>query len=232
MIQTQKNQQDQKPLKRNHIFILWFMIIALFSAFEHMSFLPSLVRSFIQLGLLLYTPFLLPAKWRLKEMNRDDWKVSKSEILNLTKWTLGTSFVVLGASAFLWHFGMKIFGYTFFHQSQPYLQIFATQLIMTALPEEAFFRGYLQPKLKEFESTLTPKWHVLGVTWTPAILVTTLLFAISHSIIHPQIWHLLIVFPAFIFAGLREKTQSLWPSVFFHASCNVFSVWALSSYRF
>jgi membrane protease YdiL (CAAX protease family) len=96
----------------------------------------------------------------------------------------------------------------------------AGQLVVIALPEEAFFRGYLQTSL---DRVWPPRWRVLGAGLGPGWLVTAAIFALGHvlTIRHPA--RLAVFFPALVFGWLRRRTGGIGASVLFHASCNVFS---------
>ena len=96
----------------------------------------------------------------------------------------------------------------------------AGQLVVIALPEEAFFRGYLQTSL---DRVWPPRWRVLGADLGPGWLVAAAIFALGHvlTIRHPA--RLAVFFPALVFGWLRRRTGGIGASVLFHASCNVFS---------
>ncbi len=69
------------------------------------------------------------------------------------------------------------------------------ELFVTALPEEFFYRGWLQARLRRV-------WpggaHVAGVVVGPAFLLTAALFAVGHLAIF-QASRLLVFFPALLF---------------------------------
>lgn len=91
------------------------------------------------------------------------------------------------------------------------------QVFAVALPEEFFYRGYMQERLKD----VFPKGRRLwGITIGPAFWLTALLFALGHLAIF-QPWRLTVFFPALIFGALREKTGSILPSIIFHAASNL-----------
>lgn len=94
------------------------------------------------------------------------------------------------------------------------------QLFVIALPEEAFFRGYLQTRLDE---RWPPRWHVLGAKLGPGWLVSAAIFALGHLLTTPNVGRLAVFFPALIFGWLRARTRGIGAGVAFHAACNVFS---------
>jgi len=103
----------------------------------------------------------------------------------------------------------------------------AGQLVVIALPEEAFFRGYLQTSL---DAAWPPRWRILGADLGPGWLVASAIFAIGHvlTIRHPA--RLAVFFPALVFGWMRSRTRGVGASVLFHASCNVFSATLGRSY--
>lgn len=91
------------------------------------------------------------------------------------------------------------------------------QFLVVALPEEFFYRGYLQARLRD----VWPSGRrCLGVRLGPAFWLTAILFALGHLAIF-QVWRLSVFFPALIFGWLREKTGSILPAVIFHALSNL-----------
>jgi CAAX protease family protein len=92
------------------------------------------------------------------------------------------------------------------------------QLFVVALPEEFFYRGYMQARLRD-------AWpqgrRVFGVRLGPAFWLTALLFALGHLAIF-QVWRLSVFFPALLFGWMRERTGSVVGAALFHAAANLF----------
>ncbi|MFY0530443.1 myxosortase MrtX [Archangium gephyra] len=92
------------------------------------------------------------------------------------------------------------------------------QLFVVALPEEFFYRGYMQARLRD-------AWpqgrRFLGVRLGPAFWLTALLFALGHLAIF-QVWRLSVFFPALLFGWMRERTGSVVGAALFHAAANLF----------
>lgn len=95
-----------------------------------------------------------------------------------------------------------------------------TQLVAVALPEEFFFRGYLQQRLVE---ALPPRRRFLGVPVGTALLLASALFALGHFLIDFDPRRLAVFFPALAFGWMRQASGSIAPGALFHALCNVFS---------
>lgn len=90
-------------------------------------------------------------------------------------------------------------------------------LLVVALPEEFFYRGYIQKRLRQ----VWPQGRLLwGVRLGPAFWATAALFALGHlAILKP--WRLAVFVPALLFGGLREKTGTVLGATLFHAACNL-----------
>lgn len=96
----------------------------------------------------------------------------------------------------------------------------AGQLVIIALPEEAFYRGYLQSRL---DDALPWKARILGADIGPSLVVTSLVFALGHFATIREPARLAVFFPSLVFGWLRARTGGIGAGVAFHASCNIFS---------
>lgn len=102
------------------------------------------------------------------------------------------------------------------------------QVVIIAIPEEAFYRGYLQTRLDE---ALPWQRNVLGARVGPGLVVTSFIFALGHyATIHDPA-RLAVFFPSLAFGWLRARTGGIGASVAFHASCNTFSAILGKAYR-
>ncbi len=94
------------------------------------------------------------------------------------------------------------------------------QLVIIALPEEAFYRGYMQSR---FDDLFPPTFRVGGALVGPGIFITSVIFALGHlATIHDPA-RLAVFFPSLVFGWLRARTGGIGASCAFHALCNVFS---------
>lgn len=94
------------------------------------------------------------------------------------------------------------------------------QLVVVALPEELFFRSYLDARLRE----RWPAAHRLfGAPVGRALLVQAALFALGHVLVDLNPQRFAVFFPALLFGWMRARTGSVWPGALFHALCNVLS---------
>lgn len=101
------------------------------------------------------------------------------------------------------------------------LLLVAYHLFFVAIPEEMFYRGYLQSRLQE---ALPPKTRLFGTLVGRALILTSLLFAFGHSLVELQWWHFAIFLPSLVFGWLRNHTGDIMAGAFFHAWCNVLAV--------
>lgn len=101
------------------------------------------------------------------------------------------------------------------------------QLFLVALPEEYFFRGWLQTRLNRL---FPNRWRILGVPLGYSWILTAALFSIAHTLIHYQWWHFSIIFSALLFGWLREKTGSISAATLWHCFGNIIIFWVNRSY--
>jgi membrane protease YdiL (CAAX protease family) len=97
-------------------------------------------------------------------------------------------------------------------------QALLIQLLMVALPEEFFYRGYIQGRLNELS---TRRWRLGPFHTSPPILVTSALFALGHFVVGLDAQRLAVFFPSLLFGWLRDRTGGLVAPVIYHAACNL-----------
>ena len=101
-----------------------------------------------------------------------------------------------------------------------FVMLALSQLLVVALPEEIFFRGYLMSRLEDRWPSRSRLWGA-SVGWP--LLVSSLLFGLGHFLVEFQPSRLAVFFPALVFGWMRQRTGSLAPAAVFHALCNLFS---------
>ena len=101
------------------------------------------------------------------------------------------------------------------------------QLVVIALPEEAFYRGYLQSAL---DQAWKPKpggskgfIRVLGAQIGWSTPITSAVFAIGHFMTEPNPQRLAVFFPSLLFCWLRSRTGGIGAAILLHAMANLFS---------
>jgi uncharacterized protein len=95
------------------------------------------------------------------------------------------------------------------------------QFFVIALPEEAFYRGYLQSRLDE---AWAPRWNLLGARVGPGWIVAAIVFALGHVVTVHSATRLAVFFPALVFGWLRARTGGIGAGATFHMLCNVYSM--------
>jgi CAAX protease family protein len=106
------------------------------------------------------------------------------------------------------------------HLPDKFALLAASYLIVTAIPEEVFFRGYLMERL---ERVWPPARVVFGAKVGWALVVSSALFAVSHVAVIPNPQRLAVFFPALLFGWMRARTGSIAAGAVFHALCNLLS---------
>ncbi len=94
-----------------------------------------------------------------------------------------------------------------------------TQFLVVALPEELFYRGWMQTRWAESEPGR--RVRVLGATLGAGFLATQVLFAAGHLVVL-EFWRLGTFFPGLLFGWLRARTGDIAAPVTAHALSNLF----------
>ncbi|MBN1975463.1 MAG: CPBP family intramembrane metalloprotease [Sedimentisphaerales bacterium] len=100
-----------------------------------------------------------------------------------------------------------------------WLEWIVYQFMCVAVPEELFFRGYLQTNVITLLTTVKrKKFEVLG--WI-GIIICAIVFAASHVVIFKNGISIVTFFPGLFFGWLFYKTKSLLAPVLFHGLANI-----------
>jgi len=91
------------------------------------------------------------------------------------------------------------------------------QFLYVALPEEIFFRGYLQSNILMLAKRLKNKSYMSAV-----VFISAFCFAAAHVVINPEITVMLTFLPGLVFGWLFLRTGSLVAPVLFHVIANTF----------
>jgi hypothetical protein len=92
----------------------------------------------------------------------------------------------------------------------------AVQLLAVALPEELFYRGWMQTAW----GRKGPSRTILGAAIGPGFLATQALFAAGH-LVTLQPWRLATFFPGLLFGWLRARTGGVVAPAVAHALSNL-----------
>jgi membrane protease YdiL (CAAX protease family) len=141
-----------------------------------------------------------------------------AESARAAAWTLGLVLVIFAPFAV----GFRIYWHVRqgFHFRPPasFADELLGQVLVIALPEEAFYRGYLTTALDDAWGTpLTLAKAKVG--W--GLVATSALFAVGHVLTEPNPQRLAVFFPALLFGWLRARTGGVGVPILFHALCNV-----------
>jgi uncharacterized protein len=99
-------------------------------------------------------------------------------------------------------------------------QLALAQLLVVALPEEYFFRGYVQTRLGLVWPGKTSQRR-FRLSWD--LLATSALFALGHFLVDFNPLRLAVFFPSLVFGLMRQVTGSILAGVLFHACSNLIS---------
>jgi membrane protease YdiL (CAAX protease family) len=91
------------------------------------------------------------------------------------------------------------------------------QVLLTALPEEFFFRGYLQT---QFDRAWGRPYRFLGADWGLGLPLAALLFAACHVPFGGP-GRLIVFFPGLLYGWLRARTETIAVPTLYHAFSNL-----------
>lgn len=192
----------EKSWLLKHATPLTFYVLVILIIFISKFFLPSNYVISVA-ALLMFIPILLKA----------DGGFFKSDTRGVLIGLGASAVLLLVYTAVIFLYGLYAGQKLVFH-SLP-ISFLLTQLLMVALPEEVFFRGYLQRKIGN---------NIKG------IIIVSLLFAIGHFItlclggghnIAICSQAILTFFPSLVMGYLYLKTKTLWASIIFHFLANI-----------
>jgi len=117
-----------------------------------------------------------------------------------------------------WLFARWCFGATF-HLRVPesFWESILDQTLVIALPEEVFFRGYLQTQLDHVFGT---PYRLLGAPIGAGMVLAAGLFAVCH-VMYGGAVRLIVFFPGLLYGWLRARTGTIAVPVFYHAASNL-----------
>jgi len=98
-----------------------------------------------------------------------------------------------------------------------FLRAIVDQVLLIGLPEEFFFRGYLQT---ECDRSCGKPYTFLGAQWGVGLLIAAALFAVCH-VVHGGPARLIVFFPGLLYGWLRARTGTILVPAFYHAGSNL-----------
>jgi len=93
-----------------------------------------------------------------------------------------------------------------------------SQLVVVAIPEEVFYRGYLMGRL---DQAWPARRHLWGAPLGWALVVQALLFGFGHFLVDWNPLRLAVAIPALLFGLVRSWSGSILAPVIFHVSANL-----------
>ena len=126
-----------------------------------------------------------------------------------------------GSRVFLGEYEFTADGTSPWTFNRSYLWLFTILLmhiIVVGVPEEIFYRGFIQTKLRQ---KYADNWVLFGTTWGPSVIITSVLFALGHFLIELDPSRLIVFFPSLLFGWMMNRTKSIGSVAVFHGLCNV-----------
>ena len=120
--------------------------------------------------------------------------------------------------AFALWFGMPAWPWIAASKARAWAAMALHQFAAVALPEEVFFRGFLQSRLNR---ALGRPWRILGAPAGWGLPVTAVVFTAFHLVQGIHLWTAGIIAPALVFGWLRERSDSVTAPAVFHALSNI-----------
>ncbi len=174
--------------------------------------------------LFIYAPVLL---CRLRGVDSYAYALWIPPLRDLRAWgrDLAVALRLYAAILLPWRVGYHLYQALLFHHvpdlgrwpARPFTLV-AHHLFFVALPEEFFYRGYIQTRLNE---AFGRPWRIAGTRFGHGLWIASLFFAFGHDLVQYQWWHFATFFPGLLFGLLRERTGGVVAGAFFHALCNV-----------
>jgi len=100
--------------------------------------------------------------------------------------------------------------------------------LLIALPEELFYRGFLETRLERLWPT---RRTFLGLPLGRTVVLASALFALGHFLGEYNPARLGPFFPAFVFSALTRRSGSITGAVAYHGASNAFSFLLAAAYR-
>ncbi|NIP32112.1 MAG: CPBP family intramembrane metalloprotease [Candidatus Dadabacteria bacterium] len=179
-------------------YVLLILIILLTKNFLSYNYIISLTATFM-----LLVPIILNEDENLFKI--DYYWFKKSVI-----WTVAIIGIYLVAAYFILSFFGKNLSF-----SKIGISLVFVHLFLVAIPEEVFFRGYLQRKFGNTYLSIA----IVSILFALAHFITICVFG-NHSL-YSCSQSILTFFPSLLMGYLYFKTGTIWSSVFFHFIANL-----------
>ncbi len=170
----------------------------------------------------IFIPFILVNHWWHVEVfkRRFFWAWPKDSFDWLVQWndvlqTVGLD--KLGQESLVWLGPLSI------------LWVLVQQALFIGLPEEWFYRGYMQNVFRDRYGD--GFFRLFGVPIGRAVLFTSLLFAAGHLAAIPHPFRLAVFFPSLLFGWMALRRGSLVSAILFHGAANTLTTFVNACYH-
>lgn len=205
-------------------------ILVAFTILKHVGPSVPILRNHVftvAAGIQLYVPLFLIGR---RGITRQSLGLTFSRVREDLTWVLILGVITTVPFALGHHVWMTVlYNRSFsFHLPDDILEKILTQVLVVALAEELFYRGYLQERLQQ----IWPARRTLfGAPFGAAIVTTAAVFALAHFAGEYRFDRLGPFFPALLFGLLRSRTGTIVGAVGYHAYCNLLGDFLWACYR-
>jgi len=109
----------------------------------------------------------------------------------------------------------------------PAFEAVLAQVLGIAMPEEMFYRGYVQTALDDQSPR---RVRIFGAQLGLGLILGSAIFALGHVATTGHLARLSVFFPSLVFGWLRARTHGIGAAVSFHAACNIISAYLTQAY--
>ena len=133
---------------------------------------------------------------------------------------LGIALLIFPPFAFAFAWWHNAHGLPGFRPSSEAMSFILAQFLVVALPEEVFFRGYVQTRLVDHFGPPPKPWMIVHPS---ALLLQSALFALVHVAVDPNPARLAVFFPGLLFGLVRGWRGGVGAAIVLHALSNIYS---------
>ena len=207
------------------VFLLWIITLLLIKlvVVGRGAGLPEIILVLVPI-LFMYMP--VGMCW-LRGVDSFDYPLALPAFSDFKTWgeALKLNATIIGIIAVPWIVGYHLWYTILFDKSPTWawppegpLMVVGYHFFFVAIPEEFFYRGYLQTRLDEAYGV---SWTIFGARLGWGWIITCVVFAVGHSLVDFQWWHFAIFFPSLIFGWMRARTGGIIAGAMFHAWANI-----------
>ncbi len=196
---------------------LWGVVIGFIFVFKLLEFIPLVRENLWGIAGILF--LFVPIEYLYRRgCHPSVYGISAKKLGSGALWAsiLAVAAFPLYLPAFGWWFERSAFQLDL---PPDFFKIVVGNLFLVALPEEAFYRGYMQGRL---DGVFRGRMKVLGAEVGWSVVVASVFFAVGHLVeFRPD--KLGTFFPGLLFGWLRARTGTIAGAVIFHAMCNIWA---------